>query len=194
MKRTLDKIIEHSENEIKWFGKFIGMRAELTNQITDRDTKIRQLELENDVLFDDVVKRINLICDYEKVFENLKAQVRSLRDYKEHEEFDKPNTKLVYICSPLRGNIRKNQASARKYCKQAIKEGVIPIAPHIYLTQFLNDKKEDERNLGIKYGIELLKLCDELWVYGKPSSGMQKEIDWWDIHTNKPKIKKEVTK
>ena len=43
--------------------------------------------------------------------------------------------------------------------------GLLPIAPHIYFTQFLNDNDETQRLIGIKMGIELLKECDIIYVY-----------------------------
>ena len=93
--------------------------------------------------------------------------------------------KIVYICSPLRGDgspeaIRKNIQRARNYCEDALKERVIPIAPHIYFTQFLDDRIPEQRMLGLKMGLELLTVCHEIWVYGKYkiSEGMQAEIDF----------------
>ena len=42
------------------------------------------------------------------------------------------NHKLVYICSPLRGNVESNQEKCRRYCKFACDLGVVPFAPHIF--------------------------------------------------------------
>lgn len=57
---------------------------------------------------------------------------------------------------------------------------VVPIAPHIYFTQFLDDTNPTERALGMEAGLALLDMCDEIWVYGlkNPSAGMQAEIDY----------------
>ena len=65
---------------------------------------------------------------------------------------------LVYICSPLRGDVLENQQRARGFCKLALQAGYIPIAPHIYFTQFLDDENQKERAQGIEAGLELLKL------------------------------------
>lgn len=90
--------------------------------------------------------------------------------------------KLVYICSPCRGDYEKNIREARGYCEAVIKNypDVIPIAPHVYFTQFLDDTKPTERSLGMEAGLALLDKCDEIWVYGlnNPSEGMQAEIDY----------------
>lgn len=86
--------------------------------------------------------------------------------------------KKVYICSPCRGDYINNIANAKKYCREAVMTGVLPIAPHIYFTQFLDDLVPEERETGLAVGLELLKLCDEVWVYGieNPSEGMSAEI------------------
>ena len=83
----------------------------------------------------------------------------------------------VYICSPLRGDYDANIAAARTYCREAVEAGHLPVAPHIYLTQFLDDNKPEEHSLGLALGRQLLEDCDELWVYGEPSEGMKAEIE-----------------
>ena len=89
------------------------------------------------------------------------------------------NKPLVYICSPLRGDYAKNTLNAKKYCKEAVAEGVLPIAPHLYCPMFLDDRKATERATGIALGLRLLEMCAEIWVYGyeNPSEGMKAEIE-----------------
>ena len=84
--------------------------------------------------------------------------------------------KRVYICSPLKGNIQRNIAEACRHCRSAILSGVIPIAPHLYFTQFLDDTVAAERGIGVAAGLEMLTLCEEVWVYGAESEGMKAEI------------------
>jgi len=86
--------------------------------------------------------------------------------------------KKIFVCSKLKGDINNNIERAKEYCRNITLNGNIPIAPHIYFTQFLDESNKKERNIGILMGIELLKDCDELWVFDKDiSEGMQKEID-----------------
>ena len=40
----------------------------------------------------------------------------------------------------------------------------------------LNDNSEEERELGLMFGLSLLAVCDEIWVFGEVSAGMQQEI------------------
>ena len=86
--------------------------------------------------------------------------------------------KKIYVCSALRGDIEENIKKARRYCEYVVKEfGFIPIAPHIYFTQFLDDDIVKEREFGIKAGLSLLSECDELWYFGDTiSRGMTDEI------------------
>ena len=85
--------------------------------------------------------------------------------------------KTIYVCSPLRGDIEQNIQNAREYCKYAVSEGVLPIAPHIFFTQFLDDNNPDDRQAGMEMGMEQLRTADELWVFGDTvSEGMAQEI------------------
>lgn len=88
--------------------------------------------------------------------------------------------KLVYVCSPLRGNIEENLENAKSYSKYVMKSGYIPFTPHLYFTTFLDDNIEEERTAGMQMGMEMLEKCDELWVMtNNISEGMAKEIEWW---------------
>lgn len=85
--------------------------------------------------------------------------------------------KLVFICSPYKGDIGSNTLKAQCYCHFAYNEGVVPFAPHLHNTQFLADGISEEREAGIRMGLEILKKCDELWVFGSLiSSGMENEL------------------
>ena len=90
--------------------------------------------------------------------------------------------KKVFICSAFRGDIPGNTRRAEQYCKLAIRAGYLPIAPHLYFTRFFNEASEEERDIGIGMGIELLHLCDEMWVFGKATDGMKREIRAWLRH------------
>ncbi len=94
--------------------------------------------------------------------------------------------RLVYICSPCRGEMEKNIIKAQGYCREAAElwPDVLPIAPHVYCTQFLDDTNFQDRAVGMDMGISLLSMCDELWVYGidNPSEGMKAEIAYAEEH------------
>lgn len=85
--------------------------------------------------------------------------------------------KFIYICSALRGDIERNIRKANGYCRFAVKHSVVPIAPHTMFAGFLDDTIPEEREIGLAMGLELLKHCSEVWVFGeKISEGMRAEI------------------
>lgn len=102
-------------------------------------------------------------------------------------------SRRVYICSPYNDKdakvIMDNLHLVKKCCKHIIKDGNIPIAPHIYFTRFLDDGNEIERALGLEMGIELLKQADSMMVMiknEKISPGMEREIKYAANHLGIP--------
>lgn len=81
---------------------------------------------------------------------------------------------MVYICSAYSGDVEGNTEKARRYSRFAVDAGRIPIAPHLLLPQFMEE--ESERELAMFMDIAILSKCRELWVFGKPTAGMLKEI------------------
>ena len=87
--------------------------------------------------------------------------------------------KLIYICSPFRGDTAANTEAAQRYCRSAYEQNCIPVAPHLYLPQFLNDDEPKERDLALRIGLRLIDYCSEVWVHGdRISDGMRGEIDY----------------
>lgn len=84
--------------------------------------------------------------------------------------------KKVFICSPFRGDMEGNARKAAGYCRMACEEGYLPIAPHLLFPQFLNEGIEAERQAELAMGLELLRICDEVWVFGEVTEGMASEI------------------
>ena len=86
--------------------------------------------------------------------------------------------KLVYICSPCRGDYEKNIDNAATYSRAAFRKGYIPNTPHLYFTRFMDDTNDKERSMAMAAGLQLLAACSEVWVFGldHPSEGMQAEI------------------
>lgn len=83
---------------------------------------------------------------------------------------------LVYVCSPYSGDVEKNTARARAFCRFAVVKRAIPVAPHLLFPQFMSEEKE--RNLALFMGIILLGKCEEVWVFGDHiSEGMAGEIE-----------------
>lgn len=109
---------------------------------------------------------------------SLKKKTVRVRAYDKIKSMGKVPSMRVYICSPLKGNITTNQNKARTYCRFAFDKGYVPVCPHIYFPQFLNEENKDERAAGIYYGLELMWQVSELWVFGERiSEGMRAEIE-----------------
>ena len=96
-------------------------------------------------------------------------------------------TAKVYICSPFRPvsnepekaaeEKQRNIKLAQIACGLVTELGMMPIAPHLFFPQFLDDDDPDDREKGMLLGREQLSGCDELWVFGdRISEGMEAEI------------------
>jgi hypothetical protein len=83
----------------------------------------------------------------------------------------------VFICSPFAGDTKGNVRKALQYCRFALGQGKLPIAPHCYFPRFMDDDHPAERELGLSFGLRLLNECRELWVFGSYiSAGMEREL------------------
>ena len=99
---------------------------------------------------------------------NIEKEERALRAFRP----------IVYICSPYAGDVTANVENARRYSRFAVDKHYLPIAPHIYFTQFMDDSIPEERNTAIFMNWVLMSKCVELWVFGENiSAGMKAEID-----------------
>lgn len=84
----------------------------------------------------------------------------------------------IYIASPYSGNIKENTQKALLYSKFAANQNCLPICPHLYFTQFLDDSVAAEREKGLNFAIQMLERCVEVWVFGeRTSEGMRAEIE-----------------
>ena len=90
----------------------------------------------------------------------------------------------VYIISRYKSNFSRNQEFnkdvARYFCRKIIDEGNIPVAPHLFYTQFLDDNYQYDRELGLNLGLWELCNSDEFLLVvidGVISEGMRYEIE-----------------
>ena len=99
--------------------------------------------------------------------------------------------KLVFVCSPYSGNIKENTRIAAEICKVIYsKTTFLPVAPHLYFPQFLDDNVQADRDAGIKYGLELMDKCEAVIAVcdnRTVSAGMKKELEYAEKH-NKPVV------
>ena len=86
--------------------------------------------------------------------------------------------KLIYVASPYAGDVEKNITFAKRACRYVMEQGHAFFAPHLLYPQILDDTDPEERKAGMKFGLRILEICDELWVCGdRISTGMEAEIE-----------------
>jgi len=95
--------------------------------------------------------------------------------------------KLIFVCSPFHGatdeETQANLDLAALACLTVIDKGHVPFAPHLFYPSFLDDSHPRARRRGIECGLEILRRCDELWIFGDTvSAGMQQEISFAYAH------------
>lgn len=62
---------------------------------------------------------------------------------------------LLYVCSPYRGNTKRNKEYARKLTRAAINNGFVPVTVHLYLTEVTDDQNPEERRRGMAAGMKI---------------------------------------
>ena len=103
------------------------------------------------------------------------AAYEAIKNVSDSEKLKPKN--IVYVCSPLSGDIDKNQQKACEYCKFVVEKGHIPMAVHLMFPRFMNDNNNVDRTKAITMGLDILARCDELWCFGKNiSEGMLEEL------------------
>ncbi len=80
----------------------------------------------------------------------------------------------VFISHPYAGNQRGNVDKVRRLARSLATDGDLPLAPHIYLPQFIDETTE--RELALRVCLAFVALADELRFFGEPTEGMRLEI------------------
>ena len=84
----------------------------------------------------------------------------------------------VFICSPYKGNLKKNLENAIGYCRMADIYSKLPIAPHVYFTRVFPEEGWRGRYTGMSWGKDLMKQCKEIWIFcNELTEGMIEEIE-----------------
>ena len=100
----------------------------------------------------------------------------------------KPDTvDIAFVCSPYRAKstdpetaaaeVRANRDRAKLACKVLTRLGYLPLAPHLYFTEFLNDDHASDREDGICLGLKWLEMASEFFCFGDEiTEGMSIEL------------------
>ena len=98
---------------------------------------------------------------------------------------------LIFVCSPMRGDrpyttakYNRNMRAAAQYSKTVVNEGHIPITPHLFFKDFMDDHDPEEREKALEMSKQLLERCDEKYLAtdGKPDVEKMKLITLDPIH------------
>jgi hypothetical protein len=85
--------------------------------------------------------------------------------------------KRVFISHPFRGDTAGNIKKVARICRKIAEhqKDVIPYSP-IHAFSYLDDALH--RELALDYCLDMLSLCDQLWVYGdwRKSAGCMEEV------------------
>jgi len=105
------------------------------------------------------------------------VEVYSELDHGYISKLDSAGPKQIYICAPLRGDVERNVETARLFAKEVFDGGDIPVCPHLLFPPIADPKDavQDEKAFGMC--LKLIEGCDAVHVYGRPTEGMQKEIE-----------------
>lgn len=84
-------------------------------------------------------------------------------------------TRRVYVCHPYRNAPAENVERVAEICRALSASGYLPIAPQLYLPQFMDEATE--REAALAHCLELLDASDEMRVYGGSiTEGMRLEL------------------
>jgi hypothetical protein len=90
-------------------------------------------------------------------------------------DFQDPSSAgVVFVSHSFAFDPAANGRRVTRICRTLTLAGHLPLAPQIYLPQFISEATE--RDLALRLCLRLVALADEVRVYGEPSAGMIEEI------------------
>ncbi len=111
-------------------------------------------------------------------FANIGKEIRREKRQMYKRKNDVTHRARVYVVSKFAGDVVTNVKQARKYCRFVANQQKVPFASHLLYPQFLNDNRPKERELGLFFGLSMLRSCAEVWCFGKEiSAGMKQELE-----------------
>ena len=81
---------------------------------------------------------------------------------------------VVFVSHAFSSNPPGHARRVSQIARELSLGGNLPLAPQIYLPQFLDEATE--RDLALRLSLVLVRLSGEVRVYGEPSAGMRLEI------------------
>lgn len=108
--------------------------------------------------FADYQKMQEAVGNYLEVFRERETARETVR------ESDGP--KLVYICTPLRGDAEKNVEFARQEAQEVFQEGCIPVCPNLIFPPIADLENPDHDQAVWEMSLRLVESCQEVRVLG----------------------------
>lgn len=97
---------------------------------------------------------------------------------------------LAFVSSKYKGDVETNRKKAVEYANIAIEMGFIPIAPHTWLPELLDDNDSEQRKKAQEMCLELVKRCDVFMQCGDmPDGSFMVEELAQAIKSGKPKLR-----
>lgn len=91
---------------------------------------------------------------------------------------------IAYIIHPLKGDeyftLEQNIERVRGICKNLYSKELMPISVALYFSQFMDDTKKEDRELGLEFDLEILRrdFINKILAYDhKISHGMKLELN-----------------
>lgn len=90
---------------------------------------------------------------------------------------------LVYIAHPISGDVENNVKKVKLILEYIIRNepGITPIAPYLTYLEILDDNNEFDRSKGMQHDLNVLRRCEQIWVYGI-SGGVKQEIEFASVN------------
>ena len=85
-----------------------------------------------------------------------------------------PMPPVAFISHSFSSHPQRNAARITAIARRVALEGCLPLAPQIYLPQFVDEATE--RSLALNLCLALVAMSNEVRVYGDPTAGMRLEI------------------
>ena len=161
---------------LEWNMEMGGANAEAVNQLCRIKTDYAQRFYdETGYSYQDTVTSYSLCEDTLDPDNEPENELNPTALLRKHET----GPKLVYICSPLRGDVEKNIAFAKEKAREVFLEGNIPVCPHLLFPPIADPRNPVEDKAAMGMCLKLIERCSEMRVYGPVwSEGMWQEIKY----------------
>ncbi len=87
---------------------------------------------------------------------------------------DRHPVRRCFVSHPFAGDPERSAKRVATIARSLALDGILPLAPHLYLPAFLSESTE--REVAVKLCLALVAVCDEVRVYGELTEGVRREI------------------